>query len=175
LKNGQPITKADIAEGDEGVGPLAGNEVHARFEMQNALPAFFDSVQNSGSKTAGFGIQIIGTEGIIDLRTDVEPTAHLLAGSPFGPNDKARTWVPITTGGVGKAEPIKDIRLLTAGHVGPGRDLIAAIKENRAPLCSAEDAREILEMVMGVFESHRQNGQRVALPLKERGNPLAKL
>ncbi|HYF36913.1 MAG TPA: Gfo/Idh/MocA family oxidoreductase [Prosthecobacter sp.] len=175
LKNGAPITKADIEEGAEGLGPLAGNEVHARFEMQNALPGFFDSVQNSGSKAAGFGIQIIGTEGIIDLRTDAEPAAQILAGSPFGPNNKPRTWVPITTGGVGKPEPIKEIRLLTAGHVAPGRDLIAAIKENRAPLCSAEDARVILEMTMGVFESHRLNGQRVTLPLKDRGHPLAKL
>ncbi|MDZ4288985.1 MAG: Gfo/Idh/MocA family oxidoreductase [Prosthecobacter sp.] len=175
LQGSKPITKADVKEGDEGVGPLAGNEVHARFEMQSSLPAFFDSVQNSGSKSAGFGIQIIGTEGIIDLRTDVEPTAHLLAGSPFGPNAKPRIWVPITTGGLGKPEPIADIRLLTARHVGPGRDLIAAIEEKRAPLCSAEDGRVILEMIMGVFESQRQHGQRVTLPLKERGNPLAKL
>jgi predicted dehydrogenase len=175
LQDGRPVTKADVKDGAEGIGPLAGNEVHARFEMQNALPAFFDSVQNSGSKTAGFGIQIIGTEGIIDLRTDAEPAAQILAGSPFGPSKEPRIWVPITTGGIGKPEPLKDIRLLTAGHVAPGRDLIAAIKENRAPMCSAEDGRVILEMIMGVFESHRLNGQRVALPLQDRGNPLAKL
>ena len=175
LQNGKSVAKADVVDGAEGIGPLAGNEVHARFEMQSALPAFFDSVQDSGSKAAGFGIQIIGTEGIIDLRIDMEPVAHVLLGSPFGPNNKPRMWVPITTGGIGKPEPIKDIRLQTAGHVAAGRDLIAAIKENRAPLCSAEDARVILEMIMGVFESHRQNGQRVTLPLKDRGNPLAKL
>jgi predicted dehydrogenase len=175
MQDGKPVTKADVTEGAEGVGALAGNKVHARFEMTNGLPAFFDSVQNAGTKAAGFGIQIIGTEGIIDLRTDAEPAAQILAGSPFGPNATPRTWLPITTGGIGKPEPIKDIRALVGGHVGPGRDLIAAIKEDRAPLCSAEDARVILEMTMGVFESHRLNGQRVALPLKDRGHPLAKL
>jgi hypothetical protein len=60
-------------------------------------------------------------------------------------------------------------------HVFGGRDLIAAMKENREPLCSAEDGRVILEMVSGIFESHRLNGQRVALPLKDRVNPLTKL
>lgn len=175
LQEGRLVTKEDVKEGSEGIGPLAGNEVHARFEMADGLPAFFDSVQNAGSKTAGFGVQIIGTEGIIDMRIDVEPLVHLLPGSPFGPNDKPRTWIPITTAGLGKPEPIADIRKRVGGHVGAGRDLIAAVKENREPLCSAKDARVALEMITGVFESHRLQGQRVGLPLKDRGQPLTKL
>lgn len=173
-QGGRPATKADVKEGDEGVGPLAGNEVHARFEMQNSLPAFFDSVQNAGVKSTGFGVQLIGTEGVIDLRTDMEPTAHLLKGSPFRPTAEPRAWVPITSGGIGKPEPMKDIKDQVMAHVFPVRDLIAAAKENREPLCSARDARATLEMVMGVFESHRLNGQRVALPLKSRDNPITK-
>ncbi len=173
LQNNKPITKADIIDGAEGIGPLAGNEIHARFEMQNAMPVFFDSVQNAGTKAGGFGIQIIGTEGIIDLRIDAEPLAHILAGSPFGPSPKPRTWVPISVDGIGKSEPDKAIRDTVGGHLGPGRDLIAAIEENRAPLCSAEDGRVTLEMILGVFESQRLNGQRVSLPLKNRANPLS--
>lgn len=174
-QGGHPITKADLKEGDEGVGLLAGNEVHARFEMQSSLPVFFDSVQNAGTKAGGFGVQIIGTEGIIDLRIDVEPLAHLLAGSPFGPNNKPRTWVPISSAGIGIPEPVTDVKTTVAGHILPGRDLIAAIHENRDPLCSVKDGRVILEMIMGIFESQRLNGQRVTLPLKDRGHPLAKL
>lgn len=173
-QDGRPATKADVKEGDEGVGPLAGNEVHARFEMQNSLPAFFDSVQNNGTKTAGFGVQWIGTEGIIDLRIDVEPVAQILKGSSFRPDKAARAWVPVTSGGIGKPEPMADIKEQVAEHVYPVRDLIAAAKENREPLCSARDARVVLEMVLGVFESHRQNGQRVELPLKSRDNPITR-
>lgn len=175
LQEGRLVTKEDVKEGAEGIGPLAGNEVHARFDMANGLPAYFDSVQNAGTKTAGFGVQIVGTEGIIDLRIDVEPLAHILQGSPFGPDSKPRIWTPITTAGIGKPEPTPNIRKLVGGHVGPGRDLIAAVKENREPLCSAKDCRVTLEMITGVFESHRLQGQRVALPLKDRGQPLTKL
>jgi hypothetical protein len=32
-----------------------------------------------------------------------------------------------------------------------------------------------VEMICSVFESHRQGGKAVAIPLKERGNALAKL
>ena len=169
------VTKADVKEGAEGIGPLAGNEVHARFEMANGLPAFFDSVQNAGTKTAGFGVQIIGTEGIIDLRIDEEPVAHFLAGSPFDPVAEPRAWVPITTAGIGKPEPLENMRKLVGGHVAPGRDLLAAIAEGREPLCSAKDARVTLEMTMGIFESHRLQGQRVELPLKDRQHPLTRL
>ncbi|MCC6883632.1 MAG: Gfo/Idh/MocA family oxidoreductase [Verrucomicrobiales bacterium] len=175
LQNGRPVTKADLKEGDEGVGPLAGNEVHTRFEMQQGPPGFFDSIQGAGNASAGFGLQLIGTEGIIDVRTDKEPAAQWLAGSPFRPSPEPRAWVPITSGGPDKPEPLTDIRTLVAAHVLPGRDLLAAIRDDRPALCSAEDGRMTLEMIMAVFESHRLGGARVTLPLQNRLNPMGLL
>lgn len=174
-QDGRLVTKADVKEGAEGIGPLAGNEVHARFEMANGLPAFFDSVQNAGAKNAGFGVQIIGTEGIIDMRIDEEPLVHLLPGNPFDPVAEPRAWVPVTSAGIGKPEPDKNIRKNVGGHLAAARDLLEAMAANRAPLCSAADARVTMEMTMGIFESHRLNGQRVELPLKDRKHPLQAL
>ena len=34
LQGGKPVTRADVKDGAEGVGPLAGNEVHARFDLE---------------------------------------------------------------------------------------------------------------------------------------------
>ena len=173
LQDGKPVTKDDVKPGDEGIGPLAGNEVHARFEMASGIPVFFDSVKSAGTKNAGFGIQIIGTEGIIDLRTDKEPAAQILAGSPFDPNPKPRTWTPITSGGIGNPEPLGDAIKEVMEHVTAAKDLIASMKEkDRQPLVSATDARTTIEMISAIFESHRLNGQRVTFPLKTRGNPL---
>ncbi|MCB1233238.1 MAG: gfo/Idh/MocA family oxidoreductase, partial [Verrucomicrobiae bacterium] len=146
-----------------------------RFEMESGVPVFFDSIQNAGTREAGFGIQLVGTEGIIDFRADAEPLAHLMKGSPFRPRPEPRQWVPITSAGVGKPEPIEDIRAQVGGHVGAARDLIAAIREKREPLCSAKDGRVEVEMTMAVFESHIRNGERVEIPLTEReGNPLSR-
>ncbi len=175
LQEGNPVTRADIKEGDEGTGPLAGNQVHARFELASGIPAFFDSVQNAGTKEAGFGVQIIGTQGVIDLRIDRHPLAFLRAGSPFDPRQTSQPWVPISSAGVGQPEPLTTLGEEVSKHYSGGRDLVAAIREDRPPLCSAEDARLTVEMICAVFESHRQNGARVAWPLRERGNPLAKL
>lgn len=175
LQNGKPVTKADVADGAEGIGPLAGNEIHARFEMQSSVPAFFDSIQGAGAKSAGFGMQIIGNAGTIDFRIDEEPLAHYLEGSPFRPATKPRAWVPISSAGVGKPEPIANLKELCGGHILAAQDLMAAIKEDREPLCSASEGRVIVEAISAVFESHRQGGRRITLPLKSRENPLTLL
>ncbi len=175
LQDGRPVVRADVKEGDEGLGSLAGNEVHARFEMERGVPAFFDSVQNAGEKQAGFGLQLIGTKGIIDLRIDADPLAHLLPGSPFQPVKEPRAWVPISSMGIGQPESPAGIGKEVMRHLVGARDLLAAIREDRQPLCSAHDGRVIVEMITGVFESHRLGGKRVTFPLETRENPLTRL
>lgn len=175
LQDGRPVTATDVKDGAEGVGPLAGNEIHALFETERGIPVFFDSIAEAGEPKAGFGLQLVGTEGIVDLRIDVEPVAHLLPGSPFRPTAEARAWMPITSAGLGEPEPIPDIRQRVDGHHGPIRDLIASIVEDREPLCSAKDGRTVVEMTMAVFESHLRGGARTPLPLERKDHPLARL
>lgn len=175
LQDGRPVVGKDVVNGAEGTGPLAGHEIHARFDTERGIPVFFDSIANAGKAEAGFGLQLLGTEGLIDLRIDAEPLAHLLPGSPHQPVSEARRWIPISSAGLGKPEPIPEIGPLVAGHRGPVRDLIAAIEEDREPLCSAQDGRTVLEMTMAVFESHLRGGARVEIPLSLRDHPLKRL
>jgi predicted dehydrogenase len=165
FQNGKPVTKADVKDGDEGIGPLAGDEVHARFEMENGVPLFFDSIKDGRLKKpayddpASFGLQIFGNAGVIDLRMDQEPFA----------------W--IQTGKEPRKAVLEDKVLAkkVSSHEISGLDLIAAIQENRAPLCDAVQGRQIIEMISSVFESHRLNGRRVTFPLQTRVNPLTLL
>lgn len=175
FQSGRPLMRSDLKEGAEGIELLGGNEVHARFEMERGIPAFFDSVQTAGVPKAGFGLQLIGAEGIVDLRCDAKPLAHFLKGNPFQPTPEPRAWVPISTGGIGVPEPIADIAKLNAGHAIAGRDLVECIHANRAPLCSAGEGRVTIEMISAVFESHRLGGKRVGMPLQTRKNPLTLL
>lgn len=175
LVDGQPVTREHVKDGDEGIGPMAGTEVHARFEMESGVPVFFDSVKNLGDKNAGFGIQLICSEAVLDLRMDAEPLVHVRMGNPFNPLRASDPWVPLTSGGLGVVEPLKDIRQMVAGHGLPARDLLDSIRERREPLCGIEAARTITEMISSVFESHRLGGKRVPLPLQTRVNPLTLL
>lgn len=170
LQDGRPATPADVRPGDEGVGPIAGNQLHARFEMSSGVPAYFDSIRNRVDPDANFGLQLIGNKGLIDIRIDAEPLAHLVPGNPFRPTVTPRQWIPITSAGVGRSEPIPNLKSLVEHHVYAARDLLAAIKESRAPLSSETDGRAIVEMTHAVLCSHVHNGERVVLPLKERGH-----
>lgn len=175
LQDGRPITRDDLRDGAEGVGPLGGNALHARWDMAGGVPAYFDSRQNAGVAAANFGLQLIGTTGFIDLRIDTHPIAHLVPGNPFQPTKDPRPWIPISSAGPGEPEPITDAATLTASHRLAARDLLAAIRENRPPLCGIHDARLTVEMIIAAFESHRLGGQRVAFPLTAKGNPLGAL
>ena len=175
LQDGRPVTRDDIRDGAEGTGPLGGNALHARWDMAGGVPAYFDSRQNTGVTAANFGLQLIGTKGLIDLRIDTHPIAHLVPGNPFLPAADPRPWIPISSAGPGEHEPVENCATLVASHRLAARDLLAAIRENRAPLCGIHDARLTVEMILATFESHRLHSQRVAFPLQLRTNPLAAL
>lgn len=175
LQDGRHVSKADVKQGNEALGLLAGNEVHARYQMQRGMVAYFDSIANDGTKNAGFGLQIVGSEGIIDIKCDKEPLAHLVSGNPFLPSSKPRPWIPITSAGPNNPEPNDKLADLIQHHVYPVQDLILAVVGDRQPLCSAYEGAMTVEMICAVFESHRQGGKAVEFPLEERENALARL
>jgi len=163
LVEGRPATKADIRPGDEGVGLIVGDEIHARYETKSGIPLYFDSKKGTWTKGTPFGARLIGTNGVISLQIDEEPLAIL-------ERDGKKT--PITTAGIGQPEPIKDIRLINGGHHGAIRDLLAAIAEKREPLCGPEAGLETVELTLAVFASFVADGKKVALPLAGRAHPL---
>lgn len=172
LKGSEPVGPADVQQGAEGVGLIAGDRLHARYEMENGSVAYFDSIRSAGVPAASFGLQVIGNKGLIDFRIDVEPLAHFVPGNPFQPTTEPRPWIPISSAGIGKPEPIADLKTQVANHILSARDLIAAIEQDRPSLCSAEDGRVTVEMITAVFASHVKDGVRVAISLSSREHPL---
>ncbi|MBX3743155.1 MAG: Gfo/Idh/MocA family oxidoreductase [Akkermansiaceae bacterium] len=173
LKDGKPVVKADVVEGKEGSGPSAGNEVHARYETKSGVPVFFDSIASAGTKEGAFGLQLIGTKGIIDLRIDIEPLAHIMEGNPVVMSKEPRAWVPISTAGIGVPEPIEKLGRKVGGHLAAAEDLIASMRDaERQPLCSAASGAMTVAMISAVMASHVRGGARVEMPLTEKGNPF---
>jgi predicted dehydrogenase len=168
---GRPATRADVQEGAEGLGLLAGDAVHARFEMEKGVPLFFDSIRGAGVAAAGFGLQLICTDAVVDFRVDREPLVHVRMGSPFTPTAESRPWVPLTSAGLGEPERISEMKVQVAGHVLPALDLMEAVEKKRDPLCGLQAGITTVEMIAAVFESHRLGGSRVEIPLKTRVNP----
>lgn len=160
---GRLASEMDFHEGEEGIGKIAGDEIAARFEMKGGVPFYFASKRNKGVRSAGFGFQIIGTAGVMDLRMDGEPMIHVRLGNPFQPTAGPEGWQVFSSAGLGQPESFPGIKDYVAGHVGPVRDLMKSVVDGREPLCSAGEGLRVVEMIEAVFASHRRSGARVVV------------
>lgn len=170
-QGGHAVTKADVAPGNEGIGPLAGDNVAAMYGMDSGATAYFGSKRNAAGNR--FGLQIYGSKGIIEILTGHLSACHYLPDPAWSPGRSQKNWIPISSQGPGKPETLKDGGL-PMGNLLACTDLLDAIEEDRQPECNMYEARTTIEMISAVFESHRTGGP-VPLPLKNRGNPLAML
>lgn len=180
LEAGVPVTAAHVAEGAEGIGPLAGDMVTAMYGMADGATAYFGSQRNAAysdirrnSQGQRFGLQIFGSAGIIEVLTGHLPGVYILHDPHWSPGRSGATWQPITSAGIGQPEPLVDGGL-HGGNVLACKDLLKSIEEDRLPECNVYEARTTVEMIAAVFESHRVGGP-VHFPLKNRMNPLTLL
>ena len=174
MQDGKPVTAGDVKDGNEGIGPLAGDEVHATYRLASGATGFFDSVKNAQGKPSRFGIRVCGTKGVVELYdTGSLPTTRYLPASSWSTGRSNQQWLPISSAGIGKPESLKNGGL-HEGNVLAVKDLIAAIETDRQPIANIQEARKTVEMIAGVFESHRQSAP-VAFPLENRQNPLTLL
>jgi len=172
-EGGRPVEAADVKGGAEGIGPLAGDEVHAMYRLAGGAAAYFDSLRGAAGRPSRFGLWIYASKGVIRMSTGFLPDAYLLADSSWSPGRTGRKWVPISSAGAGKPEPLTDGGL-HAGNVLAVKDLIAAVETGVQPKGGIDEARTATEMIAAVFESHRL-GRAVSIPLKNRRNPLTML
>ena len=170
---GRPVTKQDVYDGNEGIGPLAGDSLDALYRFKSGVNGFFASHRAAGGSPSRFGLQIFGTRGVIEMTSGYLKPAYLLKDAAWSPGRSGGKWQPVTTAGIGKPETNKEATL-HRGNLAAVNDLIDAIEKDRQPISSVYDARAATEMIVAVFESHRQQGP-VSFPLKNRKNPLTML
>jgi predicted dehydrogenase len=167
---GKRVTKSDVVTGAEGIGPLAGDSVQATYSFPSGAYGHFASRRGMAGSPWRFAIQVFGAKGIIEMESGYLAKAYLLRDSSWSPGRSGKSWVPITSAGVGKPETRTD-GSYEGGHIAAINDLIDSVKHNRPTKCSAEDCRSIIEMISAVFESHRVSGP-IELPMATRVNPL---
>jgi predicted dehydrogenase len=168
-----PMTKADLRDGNEGIGLLAGNHITALYGFDRGVVGHFASVRCNRAKAEPdrFGLTILGTRGVIQLTTGSLPPCWYLADPGWFPGRSRASWQEITSNGLGKAETLKDGGL-GQGNVWIVQDLLSAIERDRQPMGSIYDGRAALEMIHAVYESARTRAA-VELPLRNRRHPLA--
>lgn len=178
LQDKRPIGAKDVVDCKAyGIGPLAGDEIHAMYRFGSGAMGYFDSVRRAGAPAPWrFGVRVFGSKGVLNWPSPelfLSPVRFL--DDPLWYSGRGgKQWVPVSSAGIGAGEPLKGENSHHGGNVLAVRDLIASIEEDRQPLANLAEARTNLEMIAAVFESHRLGGP-VCFPLKNRKDPLTML
>jgi len=170
---GKLVTANDVRDGAEGIGPLAGDEIHAMYRFDGVTTGYFSTHRAGAGAAKRFGLEIYGTKGILTMTTGAVPQIWLVEDPSWRPGETGAPWKRISSEGFDKPEPLSD-----SGHHFGNRliaeDLIRAIETDSRPRGSMYDGRAALEMILATYESHRL-GRAVELPLKNRKHPLSLL
>jgi predicted dehydrogenase len=168
----RPVTKDDMVEGGDGIGVIAGNAVQAMWGMPGGATTYFGSHREMRGQPSRFALQILGSEGILEIREGTMPPVKYLADSSWSPGMSGKEWQDVSSAGIGEPEPLKG-RHYETRHGLAILDLLDAIENDRRPACDARASRAVTEMILSVYESHRQNAP-VSFPLESRVHPFTK-
>jgi predicted dehydrogenase len=170
---GRPVAPADVRDGAEGIGPLAGDRVDALFGFEGTPAVAHFATARPKEPGGRFALTIFGSKGCIRLGTGWLPPAFLLRDASWAATGAA-SWTPITGAGPGQPETH------AAGSPDPANraivaDLIHAVETDTQPRTDAKAGRTAIEMVLACYASHGRGGL-VALPLADRAvHPLSRL
>jgi predicted dehydrogenase len=170
LHDGEEVIPRHIRKASEGIGPIIGNDINAQFAFSKGVVGSFTS-RGKNQKTAGhWGLHLIGSKEVVRVTADVFPGVWLLKSGDFSDSGKTDQWQRL------ESDPTLKWTKEEKSFGGANRrlldDWLAAIDENRDPVCSGYNGMKAVEMCMGVFEAGLNRG-RVAFPLKNRKHPLA--
>ena len=168
-QGGREVTLADTRAASEDIGPMVGDEIDAMFAMEQGVNVRFTSRAKNAAASGPWGMELVGTKRSVRLLSDVFPQVLWLESGGVTLDGEVRTWRPRA------GEPSVSATLTDRGFPAANRrvvdDWLAAIREEREPVCSGFAAMKSLEMIHAVFAAGISRG-RVALPLVERGHPL---
>ena len=113
---------------------------------------------------SNYGVDILGEKGQLAVRCTggiKENLWHLprpMEGTPAQLSD----WKLVDLSDVDIEEPVITMY----------RRLVQAIETDTQPPSSGEESRFAFEMIMGIYQSHKEGGRRVEIPLADRRHPL---
>jgi predicted dehydrogenase len=169
LQQGREFTRADARTVKEQIGLVGGTDIEAQFAFANGVMASFTSRAALRQTVAHWGMELIGSKGVIRILMDVFPQVFQLEAGKWEVSGKTERWLPL------KDDPTVNFTSEQRSF-GPANrrvvgDWLEAIRVKREPACSGRGAMRALELVMAVYHASL-SGRRTPLPLTDRSHPL---
>jgi len=168
---GKSVTRDNVRDGAEGIGPLAGDEIHAMYGFDGATTGYFSTCRARHGASERFGLHVYASKGILTMTTGAVPEIWFVEDPSWQPGRSKAVWKRISSAGIDKPESLTDPDQRFGNRL-IALDLIRAVETGAQPKGNMYDGRAALEMILAVYESHRLNGP-VPLPLHNRKHPLS--
>ncbi|MBL9158525.1 MAG: Gfo/Idh/MocA family oxidoreductase [Verrucomicrobiales bacterium] len=170
-KDGEPVIAEDAHQSEkENIGPVLGDAIHAEFLLDSGVHVSYVSDRRLHLLHGPWGIEFIGTRGKVRLFAGQPPTlSQLIDDDPASP-ERASHWMRWPEADP-YHEPVDHLTGNDAANRIVVQDWLAAIQEDRDPVCSGENALKCLEMVHGVWQAGATM-KRAYFPLANRFHPL---
>jgi predicted dehydrogenase len=171
-QDGRDIAAADVKQGAEHVGPIAGNNLSGYYAFPEGVSGSFESWVGPGA-TRHMGLWIEGTHGSITLHGGFDKQCWICNAPQWTPDLGGAAWerirLPEWDNGP-DGHPRSGALFLNDANQRMVRALIECIEKGGRHFSSGEDARWAMEMYFALPESQRTGG-RVSFPMKTRENP----
>jgi predicted dehydrogenase len=174
-RGGRPIGAADVEDGPEGLGPIAGDTVHATYLFDSGVVANFDSYRVDRPGERWFGLDVYGERGIVTLRDLPRGDVFRYSSGTWIPDEAAGRWehvrLPEWEVDAQSAERSPHQKM-TESNRRNALALVLAVERDREPehVSTGRDALAALEMVLAPAESQR-TGRHVPFPMAQRESP----
>jgi len=159
---GRELAPGDVRQATEPVGPVAGDSVLSYYAFHSGVAGHFESRRDQAGSSRRYGMEIVGSEGIISLRGGSGGELMIYPHPVFLPSEADQGWEAL--------DEVADAPLARGNELAIA-DLLTAAEQGREPLSSARDAIAALEMILGTYES-QITGARVTVPMANRQHPL---
>lgn len=171
LQAGRDITPADARAATEGIGPVAGDAISAQFAFARGVNATFKSRAAARDVAGPWGMELIGSKGIARIDANIWPEVFV-AKYGAGPDAvSAKDWQRLEDDPAAELAP--EEKTVAKANARLVDDWLAAIAEDREPVCSGFNGMKAVEMALAVFEAGLRR-TRVDLPLAKRSHPLSR-
>ncbi|MBI2191893.1 MAG: Gfo/Idh/MocA family oxidoreductase [Planctomycetes bacterium] len=157
----------EMSPRDRDSGLVMGQRALAHYGFERGVLGEIHFLAYSKTMSENYGVDILGSQGQLAVRAggSVGPGSNLwhLARPMEGTPAQLADWKQVDLAGIGVEEPMVTMY----------RRLVESIGSANEPPSSGVEGRQALEMILGIYESHRNQGQRIPLPLSQRQHPLA--
>ena len=166
VTDGRPITPDSVVPSPSGMGTIAGESISAHLEFDGGVTATLLQHRMPVVDATGHALEILGTEGRVLVNAPCG--AWLAEGAWFLPDGEHDAWRALEAEVPEGYEADGNASLEDYWFV---EEYVKALDEGRDHESSGDEARHVLETMMGIFESAAY-GRAVELPQAQRDHPL---